>query len=143
MSLESFAFEKLKSRHRNLVKNGLKRVLRIIDETMEPAESVSDYASGFVPDATVWDEANRTISLFEIEDSSKINAVKLRAIKRFAHDLYDLTECYTQLWVVDRWGMTEMKVWQMKDEIMWTYEPTDEWLSESEIDKREQSVENT
>jgi hypothetical protein len=63
MSLESFAFEKLKSRHPNLVKNSLKRVLRVIDQTMEPAESVSDYATGFVPDATVWDEANRTISL--------------------------------------------------------------------------------
>jgi hypothetical protein len=39
--------------------------------------------------------------------------------------------------------MDEKKVWQVKDEIMWTYEPTGEWLSEAEIERREKSSTNT
>jgi hypothetical protein len=143
MSIESFALEKLKARHPELVKNGLRRVLRTIDEMIGAAEFVGDYTPGFIPDATIWDAANQTIKVFEIEDTSRINAQKLRTIQRFGHDLYDETGCYTELWVTDRWGMDEKKVWQVKDEIMWTYEPTGEWLSETEIDRRERSTPDT
>jgi hypothetical protein len=143
MSIESFAFEKLKSRHPELVKNGLRRVLRLIDQTIGATEFVSDYNPGFVPDGTIWDATSQTIKIFEIEDTSRINALKLRAIQNFAHSLYNCNGCYTELWVTDRWGMDEKEVWQVKDEIMWTYEPTDEWLSEAEIERREKSSTNT
>jgi len=137
MSLESFAFDNLKRRHPNLQKNGLKAVLRHIDKVIEPAEEMYDYSPGFIPDATIWDEKHKTVLLYEIEDTSKITYNKLSAIILFGHTLYDCAGCYTELWVVDRYGVEEKRVWRVKDEIMWTYEPTGEWLSEAEIEERE------
>jgi hypothetical protein len=133
MSLESFAFENLKRRHPHIRKNGLRECLRQIDAR----EILGSKSLGFIPDAT--ELIGDTLYIYEIEDTNRITSEKLAAIRTFGHDLYDtsIPECYTVLVVVDRYGINETIVWRVKDEIMWTYEPTGEWLSESEIERRE------
>jgi hypothetical protein len=133
MSLESFAFENLEKRRPNVRKNGLRDCLRQI----QALEMLGCKSHGFVPDAT--EIIGDTLYIYEIEDTCRITSEKLAAIRTFGHDLYDtsIPQYYTVLVVIDRYGINETVVWRVKDEIMWTYEPTGEWLSESEIERRE------
>ena len=130
MGLEKFAFDNLKKRHPNIRKNGLRACLREI----EAYEMLEGGSFGFIPDGT--EIVGDTIFIYEIEDTSKLTEAKLSNIQLFGHDLYDTAGHYTILVVVDRYGLDEKQVLTVKDEIMWTYTPTGEWLSETEIEKR-------
>jgi hypothetical protein len=102
-----------------------------------PPEPVTDYRPGFVPFATKWDKEQRTLTIFELDNKAGLSSKILERIRWFGHTLYDCTGCYTQLVVADRFGVDEKLVWTVKDEIAWEYVPTGEWLSESEIERRE------
>jgi hypothetical protein len=117
MSLESFAFQKLKERHPSIARCGLRKLLRQLDRDLEPAEEISTINPGFVPDATLWDAELSTLRLFEIEDTSKLSKHKLHNIQGFGHLLLDLAGICTELWVTDRYGMNETKIWDVRDDV--------------------------
>jgi hypothetical protein len=132
MTIRQIALQNLLQIHADIKKNGLNEVLRVAGKG-----EFKEYTAGFIPAASRWDKKNETIYLYEIETTANIPSSKLSAIQLFGHDIYDEAGCYTQLWITDRYGMNPHKIWDVKDEICWTYEPTGEWLSESEIEKRE------
>ena len=136
MSFESFALQKLFQRHPTARKNGLPTRLR---ELGCPWSDVD-----FIPDAT--DVEDDVLFIYEVEDTSSLTMLKLDRISFFAHDLYDETGIYTELHVLDRYGLNERKVYDVRDEIMWFHGDPDlgpcDWISETEINKRD-SVPNS
>ena len=139
MSFENYAFNKLKDKYPNLRKNGANQCLREHCKHHEPAEEITK--APFVPDATLLDLEKRELTLFEIEDTHPLPMRKLETIQRFGHDAYDCMFLYVKLVCTDRYGMNERVVWDVNDDIAWTYLPTGEWLSNNQIDKREAELE--
>lgn len=133
MTIRQIALQNLLQIHPDIKKNGLNEILRVAGKG-----EFKGYTAGFIPAASRWDKKNQTIYLYEIETTANIPSSKLSAIQLFGHDIYDETGCYTQLWITDRYGMNPRKIWDVKDEIAASYGPNREWLSISEIEKREQ-----
>jgi hypothetical protein len=127
-NIRNRAFECLKQRYPKIVKHGLQQLCRNLDEG-------EDWQPGFIPFATLFDEEQRIIRLFDFETS--ITDRRLFLIGRWGHDFYDENGYYSELWAIDKFGLEQKRVWRIKDEITWTYNPTGEWLSDSEIERRE------
>jgi hypothetical protein len=130
-NIRNRAFECLKQRYPGIVKHGLHQLCRRLSEGGEG----EDLQQGFIPFATLFDEEQKIIRLFDFETS--ITDQKLFSIERWGHNFYDLTGYYSELWAIDKFGLEQKRVWRVKDGIAWTYAPTGEWLSDSEIERRE------
>lgn len=110
MSIEKFAFNNLSKRHPKIKKNGLNSAVRSFFE--HDATELPDIT--FIPDATIVDE--RTIWIYEIEDTSKLTAEKLKKIQSFAIALDDLHDIRIRLVSVDRYGITETEIYDAWDD---------------------------
>jgi hypothetical protein len=66
---------------------------------------------------TPLDAYDVTLELWEIEDTNKVGEVKMESIRRMAHDLFDMTAVFTELWISNRYGTGREKVWDVRDEI--------------------------
>jgi hypothetical protein len=158
MSLEKFAREKLMRDLPGFRKNGLRHWIKVIDKEHWLEGMVEENNHGFVPDGTrlrrqpphnpdyqvltPLDAYDVTLELWEIEDTSKIGEVKMENIRRMAHELFDMSAVFTELWVTNRYGNQREKVWDIRDEIdgggkMDFHEPCewmtdDEWVTDSE-----------
>ena len=104
-------------RHPEVHRNGLPDALKLVDEQLDPTDEVGDYETPFIPAATHWDEANKTLQLFFLAEPA---GEKSTAIQRFGHELYDCAKCFTEVWVVSPDGSTESKWWDVRDEVSWT-----------------------
>jgi hypothetical protein len=152
MSLEKFARERLMRDLPGFRKNGLKHWLKYLDKEYYLEGMAERNDLGFVPDGTrlrrqpphnpdykvlvPLDAYDVTLELWEIEDTSKIGEVKMLSIQRMAHDLFDMTAVFTEIWVTNRYGTSREKVWDVRDEIdgggkMDFHEPC-EWLCDGE-----------
>jgi hypothetical protein len=124
MSLEAFARERLQRELIGFRKNGLKHWLRHIarERDMDEMEKAT---FRFIPDGTrlrrqpafnprcePWDV---TLELWEIEDTSKLTMDKLGAMFVFAHDLFDVSSTFTEVWVCDRYGLNRQRVFDVRE----------------------------
>jgi hypothetical protein len=151
MSLEKFARERLMRDLPGFRKNGLKHWLRVIDR-VKFLEGMCDGNLGFIPDGTrlrrqpphnkeylvqdEWDKWDITLELWEIEDTWKITEAKMGSIQMMAHDLFDMSTVFTEIWICNRYGTGKEKIWDIRDEIdgggkMDFHEPS-EWMSDGE-----------
>jgi hypothetical protein len=104
-------------RHPDVHRNGLPEALKRVDEQLQPMDEVGDYEAPFIPAATCWDDANKTLQLFFLSDPV---GEKSTAIQRFGHELYYCAKCFTEVWVISSDGSTERKWWDVRDEVCWT-----------------------
>ena len=69
--------------------------------------------------ATRWDGSARTVHLYEISSSEAFPDGTFEAIRDFAERLHDGCGCFTAMWVADGDGHDPMKVWDVRDELIW------------------------
>lgn len=150
MNFEAFAREKLIRDLPGFRKNGLKHWLGVINK-VHWLEGIDKGSPGFIPDGTrlrrqpphndkyiaqdEWDKWDITLELWEIEDTSKINVVKMERIQGMAHGLFDMANVFTEIWVCTRYGTRQEKVWDVRDELgpgEWRYHEPHEWMQGDE-----------
>lgn len=136
MSGRHAALRRLQKKNPDLRPGGLRAALRAINERFGLDFDAETYRAGFVPFATWWDPKHRTLHIYELEGRDVILPRRLRCIQTFGHDLHAASGCYTKLWICDTQGHSPLPVWDVRDELMSIYQPTGEWLSETEIGNR-------
>jgi hypothetical protein len=150
---EDFARQRLQKDLPGFRKNGLRFFVHWISRQNEGwLEGMESSEHGFVPDGTrlrrqpafnpacgPWD---MTLELWEVEDTCPITREKLRAIRVFANDLFDLSEYFTELWVCDRYGLNRRKIYGVRDDIeggdIPDAEPHEWWIDDTWV--REKNV---
>ena len=98
---------------------GLRRILRTIDEEIGLPVPPTVFRCEFVPTATRWDGAARTVHLYEISSSEAFPDGTFDAIRDFAERLHDAAGCFTAMWIADGDGRDPLKVWDVRDELIW------------------------
>jgi hypothetical protein len=102
-----------------LRRGGLQDIVRVIDRDGGPPGYRPPCLSDFVPSAMRWDGNARTVHLYEISSSEAFPDGTFDAIKEFAEWLHDSMGCFTVIWIADGNGHDPMKVWDVRDELMW------------------------
>jgi hypothetical protein len=98
---------------------GLREVLESIDEEIGLPVRPWRFRCGFAPTATRWDGPARTVHLYEISSSEALPDGTFDAIRDFAERLHDGAGCFTAMWIADGNGCDPMKVWDVRDELIW------------------------
>ncbi len=127
MSAHKFAQERLKRELVGYRESGLKFWLKHIAANISDIEEMEKTSPGFIPAGTrlrrqpafnpkcePWDT---TLEVWDIEGSAAKTDDRLEAIQLFAHDLFDLSHVFTELWVCDRYGTNRRKVYDVRDDI--------------------------
>lgn len=119
MNATATALENLLQIHPGIRAGGLREVLQTIDEHIGLPVEASKFRFDFVPTATRWDGPARTVHLYEISSSEAFPDGTFDAIRDFAERLHDLAGCFTAIWIADGNGQEPMKVWDVRDELIW------------------------
>ncbi len=119
MSASSTALENLLQTNNGIRPGGLRDVLRTIDEEIGLPVRPSQFRFDFVPTATRWDYPARTVHLYEISSSEAFPDGTFDAIRDFAERLHDGADCFTAMWIADGNGYDPIKVWDVRDELIW------------------------
>jgi len=119
MKTDPAAVENLLRAHRDIRRGGWHDTLEMIARDVGGAVPASPFRCEFRPTATRWDPASRTVHLYEISSSEPFPDGTFEAIKQFAEWLHDRTGCFTALWVANGDGCHPMKVWDVRDELIW------------------------
>jgi hypothetical protein len=119
MSASSTALENLLQTNHGIRSGGLREVLQTIDEEIGLPVRPSIFRCEFEPTATRWDGPARTVHLYEISSSEAFPDGTFDAIRDFAERLHDGAGCFTAMWIADGNGCDPMKVWDVRDELIW------------------------
>lgn len=127
MALTNFAQDQLKRELVGYHEHGLKAWLMHIASNIHDLEGMENSSQGFIPSGTrlrrqpaynpklgQWDF---TLELWDIEGSSPKSGDRLRIIQMFAHDLFDLSIVFTELWISDSYGTNRRKVYDVRNDI--------------------------
>lgn len=115
----SSALANLLQCHNGIGRSGLPSILKIIDGEFGLPVPASKFRCEFVPTATRWDALSRTVHLYEISSSEAFPDGTFEAIRDFAERLHDGCGCFTAMWITDGDGRDPMKVWDVRDELIW------------------------
>ena len=118
MNLRQTALENLLDSHPDIVEGGLRRALGLIDEEVGLPEHPQRFRADFLPTATRWDGANRTLHIYEISSALAMPDGTFDAICNFAERLLDDAGCRTAIWITDGNGHNPVKVWDVRDELV-------------------------
>lgn len=119
MQTKSNAVENLLQIHPGIRPGGLREVLQTIDDMIGLPVPPTKFRFEFVPTATRWDGPARTVHLYEISSAEAFPDGTFDAIRDFAERLHDLAGCFTAIWIADGNGHDPMKVWDVRDELIW------------------------
>jgi len=119
MITREMAVKNLVQSHPEIRRGGLRDVLQAIDREVGLPNGRSRARLDFLPAATRWDRRSRTVHLYEISSSEAFPDGTFEAIKEFAEWLHDGTGCFTAMWVADGDGCNPLKVWDVRDELIW------------------------
>jgi hypothetical protein len=119
MTTRRTALENLLQTNRDIRSRGLRDILQIIDDEVGLPVSPSMFRCDFEPAATRWDGPARTVHLYEISSSEAFPDGTFDAIRDFAERLHDGADCFTAMWIADGNGHDPMKVWDVRDELIW------------------------
>jgi len=122
MNLRQAALENLLDSHPDMVEGGLRRALRLIHEQVGLPEHPRRFRADFVPTATRWDGQNRTLHIYEISSGAAMPDGTFDAICDFAERLLDGAGCHTAIWIADGNGLNPVKVWDVRDELVYVRE---------------------
>lgn len=113
------ALDNLMQIHDGIRAGGLREVLETIDDEIGLPIRPSIFRCDFEPSATRWDGAARTVHLYEISSSEAFPDGTFDAIRDFAERLHDAAGCFTAMWIADGNGRDPLKVWDVRDELIW------------------------
>jgi hypothetical protein len=119
MSASFNALENLLQSNDGIRAGGLREVLQNIDEEIGLPVQPSIFRCDFEPTATRWDRNSRTLHLYEISSSEAFPDGTFDAIRDFAERLHDGAGCFTAIWIADGDGCDPVKVWDVRDELIW------------------------
>ena len=119
MSPRYSALENLLEEHDGIRAGGLREILEAIDGEIGLPVSPEKLRFRFNPTATRWDGPARTVHLYEISSCEAFPDGTFDAIRDFAERLHDLCGCFTAMWIADGNGHDPMKVWDVRDELIW------------------------
>jgi hypothetical protein len=105
--------------HAGIRRGGLREILETIDGEIGLPVPAPQFRFDFVPTAARWDGSSRTIHLYEISSGQAFPDGTFDAIRDFAERLHDGTGCFTAMWIADGDGNDPMKVWDVRDELIW------------------------
>lgn len=119
MSPRDNALENLLQSHDGIRAGGLREILETIDGQFGLPVRPSIFRIDFEPTATRWDGRTRTVHLYEISSSEAFPDGTFDAIRDFAERLHDGAGCFTAMWIADGNGHEPLKVWDVRDELIW------------------------
>ena len=119
MSANFAALQKLLQTNDGIRAGGLREILETIDSEVGLPVSPWQFRFDFVPTATRWDGPARTVHLYEISSSQAFPDGTFDAIRDFAERLHDGAGCFTAMWIADGNGCDPLKVWDVRDELIW------------------------
>lgn len=119
MNHNDHALENLLQVHPEIRSGGLRDLLEMIDGEVGLPVRAADFRCAFRPAAARWDRASRTLHLYEISSGEAFPDGTFEAIRDFAERLHDGAGCFTAIWITDGDGHDPMKVWDVRDELMW------------------------
>jgi len=119
MITRGMAVRNLVQSHPEIRPGGLRDILQAIDREVGLPNGASRVRLKFLPAATRWDRLSRTVHLYQISSGEAFPDGTFDAIKNFAEWLHDGTGCFTAMWVADGDGCSPMKVWDVRDELIW------------------------
>jgi hypothetical protein len=121
--MEGFALDRLEARLPGLRRKSFKKTLQDIPFVEEPGirkHYILEFVKGWgyiFPDASRYVSETETIQVFEIEDSNPLSCVRLRNIQRLAHEIFDEFSIVTELYSVDRYGVTATLIWSLRADL--------------------------
>jgi len=98
---------------------GLRQILETINDEIGLPVRPSIFRYDFIPTATRWDGPARTVHLYEISSIEAFPDGTFDAIRSFAERLHDGAGCFTAMWIADGNGQDPLKVWDVRDELIW------------------------
>ena len=113
------ALDNLLQLHDGIRPGGLREILNMIEYEVGLPVRPSIFRCDFEPAATRWDASARTVHLYEISSSEAFPDGTFDAIRDFAERLHDGAGCFTAMWVADGNGHDPLKVWDVRDELIW------------------------
>ena len=119
MTAHRSALDNLLQAHDGIRPGGLRYILETIDGEIGLSIRPSIFRLDFAPTATRWDGPARTVHLYEISASEAFPDGTFDAIRDFAERLHDGAGCFTAMWVADGNGYDPLKVWDVRDELIW------------------------
>ena len=119
MSTNYNAVQNLLHTHDGIRAGGLREILQIIHDETGWSMHPSHFRVDFEPRATRWDGPARTVHLYEISSSEAFPDGTFDAVRDFAERLHDGAGCFTAMWITDGNGYEPMKVWDVRDELIW------------------------
>ena len=119
MNASSSAVGNLLRAHPGIRRGGLRDMLETIDGEIGLPVPVAKLRCDFVPTAVRWDHDSRTLHLYEISSDEAFPDGTFDAIRDFAERLHDGAGCFTAIWIADSDGNDPMKVWDVRDELIW------------------------
>ena len=119
MSASSTALGNLLQTNHGIRAGGLREVLQTIDEEIGLQVRPWQFRFDFLPTASRWDGPARTVHLYEISSSEALPDGTFDAIRDFAERLHDGAGFFTAMWITDGNGWDPMKVWDVRDELIW------------------------
>lgn len=125
--IELFAITRLIATKPGMQKNGLQKLVKMIP-SIKGEKHFENLKVDFIPDGTRlrrqpafnpdYEPYDITLEIWEIEDSHQLNEEKMLQIAMFAQDLFDVHEFFTEVFVCDRYGMGERKVFDVRNNIV-------------------------
>lgn len=119
MNFSSSAVGNLRRSHPEIRPGGLREILETIDGEVGLPVPAAKFRFDFVPTAARWDRRSRTLHLYEISSSEAFPDGTFEAIRDFAERLHDCAGCFTAIWIADGDGCDPVKVWDVRDELIW------------------------
>jgi hypothetical protein len=119
MSYRLSALDNLLRSDSSIRPGGLQDVLCEIDRDIGLPVPVEKFRYRFMPTAVRWDGPARTVHLYEISSSEAFPDGTFDAIKEFAERLHGCAGCFTAIWITDGNGQQPLKVWDVRDELVW------------------------
>jgi hypothetical protein len=119
MNAHCTSLDSLLQLHDGMRAGGLREVLETIDHEIGLPVRPSVFRLDFMPAATRWDGPTRTVHLYEISSSEAFPDGTFDAIRDFAERLHETAGCFTAMWVADGNGHDPLKVWDVRDELVW------------------------
>ena len=119
MNFRSNAVGNLLRSHPEVRAGGLREILESIDGEVGLPVAPEKFRFDFVPTAARWDRGARTLHLYEISSSEAFPDGTFDAIRDFAERLHDCAGCFTAIWITDGNGHDPVKVWDVRDELIW------------------------
>jgi len=119
MNTSHSALQNLLRTHDGIRPGGLREILGTIHEEIGLPVRPSVFRCEFRPTATRWDGPSRTVHLYEISSSEAFPDGTFEAIRDFAERLHEAAGCFTAMWIADGNGHDPLKVWDVRDELVW------------------------